>query len=463
MALHENQAARFRNDRITKSENRVPPGPRGLPLVGVSLELLHNPLALLTRVARDYGDIARIPLAFQSRIFINHPELIEQVLITQQNKFHKGALIKRATARLLGEGLLTSEGAFWRRQRSLAQPAFHHTRIAEYAPAMVEQALAHVQSWREGEVRDVSEEMMRLTMGIAVKTLFGTDMTAGGKRVTEAVGGLMRYELRRLRSPVRLPRSWPTRARRRANKAYEYLDSLVYEIISDRRAAGKEGYDLLSMLISATDEGGGHMTTQQLRDETMTLFLAGHETTALTLAWTWYLLAENARTEVLLHEELGRVLGGRSPRVEDLERLPYLDGVISESLRLYPPAYALARTATEPFDLAGYHFPAGTTVLMSQWVMHRDPRYFEDPEVFRPERWLDGLARHLPTFAYFPFGGGPRRCIGQGFAHMEAMLLAATIAQRCRLRLVPDHPVKPDPLVTLRARHGIQMTIHARG
>lgn len=447
---------------MTKSENRVPPGPRGLPLVGASFDLLRNPLALLARVARNYGDIARIPLTFQSRIFINHPGLIEQVLVTQQHKFHKGALVKRATARLLGEGLLTSEGAFWRRQRNLAQPAFHHARVAEYAPAMVEQALARVESWREGEARDVCEEMMRLTMGIAVKTLFGTEMTAEGNLVTEAVGRLMRYELRRLRSPVRLPKSWPTRASRRANQAYEYLDSLVYRIIADRRTAGKEGHDLLSMLISATDEHGSRMTAQQLRDETMTLFLAGHETTALTLAWTWHLLAENARTEVLLHEELCRVLGGRSPQMEDLERLPYLDGVISESLRLYPPAYALARTATEPFELAGYRFPAGTTVLMSQWVMHRDPRYFADPTVFRPERWLDGLARRLPAFAYFPFGGGPRRCIGQGFAHMEAMLLVATIAQRYRLRTVPDHPVAPDPLVTLRARHGIRMTIHAR-
>jgi cytochrome P450 len=447
---------------MVSTNNRVPPGPRGLPLVGVSLRLLRDPLSLLASVAHNYGDIARIPLTFDSRIFINHPNLIEQVLVLQQHNFHKGALIKKATGRLLGQGLLTSEGEFWRRQRRLAQPAFHHSRIESYASTMVEQALARLKSWREGDARDLCEEMMQITLGVAVRTLLGTELDAEGKRVGEAVGTLMRYQLRRLRSPVRLPENWPTRGSRRANQAYEYLDSIVYRIIEDRRARQEQGHDLLSLLISAADDDGSRMTPQQLRDETMTIFLAGHETTALTLAWTWYLLAENARTEVLLHEELGRVLSGRSPRVEDLDRLPYLEAIVHESLRLYPPAYAMARTSIEPFDLGGYRFPAGTTVLMSQWVMHRDPRYFQDPRVFRPERWLDGLATRLPSYAYFPFGGGPRRCIGQGFAEMEAMLLLATIAQRYRFRLVPDHPVAPDPLVTLRARHGIPMTLHTR-
>ena len=450
---------------LSASPRRVPPGPKGLPLVGVSFELLGDALTLLRRVAREYGDIVRIPVAFGDRTLLNHPDWIEQLLVVQQSKFHKSTLSKEATERLLGQGLLISEGEFWRRQRRLAQPAFHRARINEYAATMVEITRTHMDDWRNGEARDVAHEMMSLTLDIAVRTLFGTTLPGEAQQVGRAVAFLMRYSLGRARSPVAIPSSWPTPRNRRADREYELLDSVVYRIIDERRAQQNSAQhtDLLSLLMGAMDEDGTQMTPKQLRDEIMTLFLAGHETTALTLAWTWYLLSENRDAESRLHEELSSVLVGRAPGVGDLEKLPYLQAVVSESLRLYPPAYLLARTSIAPCSIGGYDFPTGTTVLASQWVMHRDARYFDDPDSFRPERWLDGRAGRLPAGAYFPFGDGPRRCIGQSFALMESALVLATLAQRFQFRLVPGHPVTPEPLVTLRPRHGIRMTFEARG
>ncbi len=450
--------------KMSAKGNRVPPGPKGLPIVGVGLQVRRDPLATLQRMAREYGDIVRLPVLLQSRILLNHPDWIEQVLVVQQSKFHKSILTKDATERLLGQGLLISEGDFWRRQRRLAQPAFHRTRVNEYASTMIEIGQAHVREWRDGEERDLAQEMMALTLDVAVKTLFGTTLPSEARQVGRAMTFLMRYQLGRLRSPFRMPRNWPTPKNRRAQREYDFLDSLVYKIILERQAQGNSQphSDLLSLLMGAMDEDGSQMTSKQLRDETMTLFLAGHETTAQTLSWTWYLLSQNPRAEARLHEELYGVLGGRAPDIADLRQLPYLQGALNEALRLYPPAYILARTSIESCQIGGYEFPAGSTILMSQWVMHRDARFYDEPESFRPERWLDGLENRLPAGAYFPFGDGPRRCIGQGFALLETALLIGMIAQRFRFQLVPGHPVEPEPLVTLRPRYGIRMTFHAR-
>ncbi len=419
-------------------------------------------LQMLTALADEYGDVVLLKLPVGHRILLNHPSDIERVLVVEQNKFQKSTFTRRATQRLLGNGLLTSEGQLWLRQRRLAQPMFQRPRVAEYSQTMVDLTLAHIASWRDGDERDLAEEMMKLTQSIALKTLFGSELKSEAARVGEALGTVMRYQLNRLRSPIRLPESWPTRSSRRAQGAYDFLDSIVYRIIAERLADPKPGDDLLSRLLHALDEDGGKMSPKQLRDEIMTIFLAGHETTALTLSWTWYLLAENARTELCLQAELNRVLGGRTPTAEDLDRLPYLDALIRESMRLYPPAYIVTRTSIEPFEIAGYSFHAGTTVLMSQWVMHRSGKYFEKPLTFLPERWLDGLADRLPPYAYFPFGGGPRRCIGQGFAQMEAALLVATIAQRFRFLLAPGYRVVPEPLVTLRVKNGMHVTVHSQ-
>jgi cytochrome P450 len=450
----------------TAANGALPPGPKGLPFFGVALSLRRDVLGTITRIVREYGDIAHMPLLMQSRILVSRPEWIEDLIVRQPQKFDKGPGLKDASRRLLGEGLLTSEGELWRRQRRLAQPAFHRQRIAEYAQVMVEQALAHTRDWRDGDRRDMAEEMMALTLVIAVKTLFGIEFTEQAKRVGPAVTLLMRYQLRRLRSPVKIPMHWPTPSNVRADRAYKYLDSLVYGIIEERRrrrdAGEPEGGDVLSLLMNAMDEDGSRMTPKQLRDEVMTLFIAGHETTAVTLGWLWHMLAQHPRVEERLTEELCSMLGGRAPTPDDLPRLPYLDAVIHEVLRLYPAAYVLQRTSVEPFDLAGYHFPVNTTVLMSQWIVHRDSRYFDAPDEFRPERWLDGLESRLPAYAYFPFGGGPRRCIGQVFALMEAALVAATLAQRFRFVERAGAKVVPEPLVTLRARGGVPMTLKIR-
>lgn len=440
---------------------RTPPGPKGLPMTGIALKFMRNPLGTLEWMARTYGDMVTLRIGRQSRVLLNHPELIEQITVIQQAKFHKSTITKAVTGRLLGQGLLISEGDFWRRQRRLAQPAFQRTRINSYAGTMVECAEARTARWSDGEERDIAHEMMSLTLDIAVRTLFGTRLPGESEKVGDALGFLMRYSIRKARSPLAIPENWPTPKNKKAKREVAFLDSMIYGIIDERRAEAdpSKHNDLLAMLMSAMDEDGSQMTPLQLRDEAMTLFLAGHETTAITLAWTWYLLSQNPAAAEKLREELRAVIGERAPDVGDLVKLPYLLAVVNETLRLYPAAYIVARTSIAPFSLGGYDFPTDTTVLMSQWVMHRDGRYFEEPLAFRPERWLDGLEERLPRGVYFPFGDGPRRCIGQNFALMETALAAAVVAQRWKFELVPGHPVVPEPLVTLRPKHGIRMKI----
>ncbi len=440
----------------------TPPGPRGLPLLGSSLELLHDSLSLLTSAARTHGRVARLQLGPRIRFLLSGPEEIEQVLVVQQQKFSKSAMVRRVAERLLGQGLLVSEGELWRRQRRLVQPAFQRARLAEYAPAMVEAAATQMAGWRAGEVRDLAEEMMRVTMRIAVRTLFGAEIDEEAGAVGEAARTVERYDLRRLRSPVNIPEHWPTPANRRAACAHAYLDRVVYRIIEQKRAESDGRGSVLSLLLAAMDEDGTRMTPEQVRDETMTLFLAGHETTALALAWTWHLLGQHPGARARLEEELAQVLAGRVPTFADLDRLPYTEAVIQESLRLYPPAYVLSRASLAPVELGGYAFPENSVFLLSQWVTHRDPQFFDQSASFRPERWLERPgepATGAPAYAYFPFGGGPRRCIGQGFALAEAALVIATIAQLWRFHPVPRPPVVLEPLVTLRPKHGIWMRL----
>lgn len=450
--------------KASTNGHRNPPGPKGAPFLGMALALRKDPLAGMRKMARDYGDVVRFYVMMQERTLVNRPDLINQVLVIQQNKFHKSELTRRITSRILGQGLLISEGEFWRRQRRLAQPAFHRSRTNAYGAPMLELAENHIREWRDGEERNMSQEMTALTLDIAVKTLFGTTLPGEAKQVGRAMTFLMRYSLRRNRSPFRIPETWPTPSNRRADRELEFIDSLVYRIIEERRAEknGHEHDDLLALLMGAMDEDGSQMTLQQLHDETMTLFLAGHETTAQMLSWTWFALSNNPAAEAKLHEELHGVLGGRAPGVEDFPRLPYLRAVMNEVLRLYPPAYILARETMEPCELGGYDMHVGSTVVISQWIMHRDARYYDDPEAFRPERWLDGLQDRLPPGAYFPFSAGPRRCIGEGFALLEAAIVIATMAQKFKFRMVPGVEVVPEPLITLRPRNAIQMTIHAR-
>jgi cytochrome P450 len=443
---------------------RVPPGPKGLPLVGMAWQLRSDPLEGMRQMAREYGDIVRFYVMMQERILLNHPDLINQVLVIQQSKFHKSELTRRVTARLLGQGLLISEGDFWRRQRRLAQPAFHRARLSDYAATMLEITESHILGWRDAEVRNIGQEMTALTLQIAVRTLFGTTLPEEARDVGRAMTFLMRYSLSRNRLPFRIPETWPTPKNRRANRELAFIDSLVYGIISGRQAEGNSNQhnDLLALLMGSMDEDGTQMTLQQLHDETMTLFLAGHETTAQMLTWAWYALCQNPAVEASLQEELDGVLGARPMEPSDLPKLPYLQSVMNEVLRLYPPAYIMAREVIEPCEIGGYTMGPQSTIIFSQWVMQRDARYYDDAEAFRPERWLDGLANRLPAGAYFPFGGGPRRCIGEGFALLEAAVVISTLVRRFQFRLAPGAQVAPEPLVTLRPRHGIQMTLCSR-
>ena len=409
---------------------------------------------------RDYGDIVTMRYYNFRVFFISHPDSIEQVLVTDNRKFIKGRILRK-NKQLFGNGLLTSEGDFWLRQRRLAQPAFHRGRVASYADTMVRYASRIASEWRNGDERDIHAEMMRLTLSIVAKTLFDADVDREAKRVGHALEAIMQLnsDFRKL---ILTPTWLPTPRKIRATIATAKLNRIVYRFIEERRASGVDNGDLLSMLLAARDDDGSRMTDRQLRDESITIFLAGHETTANALSWTWMLLAQNPNVESKLHEELDRVLGGREPTVEDLPNLRYTGQVITESMRLYPPAWGMARVAIDDTEIAGYPIPKGCGVSLAQWVVHRDPRWFDAPLEFRPERWEGDLMKRLPRFAYFPFGGGPRQCIGNNFAVMEASLLLATLAQQFRISLTPGREIIPAASITLRPKTGIWGKIEKR-
>jgi cytochrome P450 len=442
------------------SHDKFPPGPsEGLKRWSLG-PLNESPLDYFTRIARDCGDVVGIRVVNFRTIFVNHPDAIEEALVTNARKCIKGRVL-RANRHVFGEGLLTSEGDFWLRQRRLAQPAFHRVRIASYAATMVEYTRRLLEGWRNGEERDAHQEMMRLTLQIVAKTLFDADVEREARDVGKSLELLLELGANFKRT-LFIPHWVPIPANLRIKREVAQIEKILYRIIAERRASGHDAGDLLSMLLHAQDEDGSRMTDRQLRDETITLFLAGHETTASTLSWTWWLLGLNPAVEAKLHAELDAVLAGRPPSLEDLPKLAYTGNVITESLRLYPAAWGLARVAVEDHELAGYPVKKGMGIAMAQWVVHRDPRWYDAPEVFRPERWEGDLLKRLPRFAYFPFGGGPRQCIGNSFAVMEATLLLATIAQKYRLRLVANHPVVPLASITLRPRHGVRVILESR-
>ncbi len=433
-----------------------------IPLSGL-FAYRRGPLPFFQNLAQQYGDISYFRLGPQEAFFLNHPDYIKDVLVTNHQNFIKGLALQRAK-RLLGEGLLTSEGEFHRRQRRLAQPAFHRAHIGSYASVMTNYASQTRERWQDGATLDVSEEMMRLTLAIVGKTLFDANVVSDAQEVGEAMTVVMDM-FNIITIPFfELLQKLPLPQLRRFDHAKARLDAIIYRLIEERRCGGEDRGDLLSMLLLAQDtEGdGGQMTDAQLRDEVMTIFLAGHETTANALTWTWYLLSQNTDVETKLHEEIDAVLGTRLPTVENVAQLKYTEMVLAESMRLYPPAWAIGRLALKEFEIAGYVVPARSLVLMSQFVMHRDPRYFRDPLRFDPERWTAAGRDSRPQFSYFPFGGGPRRCIGEGFAWMEGILLLATLAQQWQMRLVPNHPVALKPVITLRPKHGMLMTVTRR-
>lgn len=444
------------HDAVSKRP-KLPPGPRGSFLVGNSLEYMRDTLGFVERAKRDYGDVVSLRLGHFRTLLVSHPQYIESILRSHADNFHKDRMT-RWLIPLVGEGLLTSEDAHWRRQRKLAQPSFQHQQIQRYGAVMVEDTERMLEAWREGEVRDPHRDFSRLTLIITARTLFDTEVTADAEAVGESLAVVMNHFM----SPVRwipLADRLPFPSSRRYWAAIRRIDEIVYRLIRVRREGSPGSGDLISRLLAARDDEGKGMTDRQLRDEVVTLLLAGNETTALALFYIVYLLDRNPETQDRLSAELDAVLGGRAPTAADVPKLRYTEWVVREAMRLYPPAWGIAREALNDCEIGGYDVPRGTQLFLTQWLVHRDPRWFEDPEVFRPERWDNDLIKRLPRCAYFPFGDGPRVCIGNHFAMMEAVLVLATIARRYRLRLEPGQILELMPSITLRPRHGLQMRV----
>ena len=446
-------------DRTMIVEGGLPPGPKSHLPGALVYRFWRDPVRALVDIAGEYGDVSRFKFGPYDQVLVNDPELVQRVLVADQRSFMKGRALQEAK-RVLGEGLLTSEGELHLRQRRLIQPIFHRKAIAAYGEAMVESAERITSRWQSGTALDVHAEMARLTLTIVGRTLFGADLEgeAGliGAALTEALEGVNRvvYPGGALWERLPLPST------RRFNAAVHQLDETIYGLIDQRRRDGGHGSDLLSMLLAAQDEtGGGGMSDRQVRDEAMTLFIAGHETTAVLLTWTLYLLAENPLVESRLREEIESVVGRGPVSADHLPQLTYVDQVLHESLRLYPPAWVIGRRALTDIKLGGYVVPAETIVVLSPYVTQRDGRWFPEPGRFDPERWIPELRSARPPFSFFPFGGGTRLCIGEGFAMMEAKIVLATIVRRWQLRRVSDRPPELLPRVTLRPKHGMRMTL----
>jgi cytochrome P450 len=441
----------------------LPPGPRGLSALTNVVAFKRDWTGYLRRCQREYGDVVYFRFLNVPFCLVAHPDGIEYVLVKNAANFEKSRDY-RALRALLGNGLLTSEGNFWQGQRKLIQPAFRHENILSYAKLMTEAAAEMLGRWRDGETRDAHEDFMGVTLEVVAKSLFGADVSQDARGVGHAVNTVMSLFIDQANLAFLLPENLPIPKSARLRKSIEHLNGVIHELIRKRRGHPKPANDLLQLLLDMQDESGAGMSDEQLRDEVMTLFLAGHETTANSITWTLLLLAQNPEMEAALHEELRAVLQGRPPGAGDLPRLAYTEIVVKEALRLYPPAWGIGRRALEEFELDGYRIPAGTNLFMLQWITQRDARFFPEPERFEPERWRNDPTRSgkLPRFAYFPFGGGPRVCVGAGFAMMEATLLLATFAQRFRFELVPGQDLEPLFSVTLRPKRGLKMVLHRR-
>lgn len=449
-----------------------PSGPKSSGIMGSASQFSEDEPAFLLESIKKYGDLVYFRLAHLHTYLVGHPDLIREVLVTQSDKFEKAPLDKQILGKFLGNGLLTSDGEFHRRQRRLAQPAFHSKRIHNYAEVMLDYANQIMDAWENEAVVDITEEMMHLTMLIVSKTLFDADAIAesGDTAVTigSAMEDLQAVSNRDYQRGFSLPNWVPTADNRLRNRAVAEFSKVMDKIIAERRQTAVNGQvedtgDLLSMLMLSVDEDGEFMDDKQLRDEVATLFAAGHETTSNALSWTWFLLAQHPEAEAKLHAELDSVLAGRQPTLADLPNLPYSLQIIKEAIRLYPPAWILnGRLALADVEIGGYTIPKGSTVFISPYAMHHLPHYFDEPDAFKPERFTPEFEKSLPKFAYMPFGGGARVCIGNAFAMMEAQLILATIAQNYRLTLAQTEPVRYNTQITLTPENGIQMKVVER-
>ncbi len=444
------------------------PGPKGQLFFGVARDLIAGAPAYLSHLADTYGPFVRFDIFFKRFTLVSDPELIREVLVTQAANFPKDDRDVTILKRSIGHGLVAANGEEHKRQRRLTQPAFHTRRIDAYAGTMVEYTEAMLDEWADGQQLDVAEAMSALTMLIVARTLFGADRVAmkdTAERIGAAIHVIQAASDKEFQSPLVLPEWLPTTLNRQRRAAREVLYEIIDRLIAERRAQGHtaDSGDLLSMLLLSRDEAGDRMSDDEVRDQLVTLFVAGHETTSNALTWTWYLLSQHPEAEARLHEEVDAVLGSRSPALADLPHLPTTMQIIKEAMRLYPPAWVVnVRRAAADTTLGPYAVKQGDRLWLSPFVMHRRPAFFPDPERFDPDRWTPERERALPKFAYMPFGGGPRVCIGNGFALMEAHLIVAAIARRYRLRLRPGHPIALNAQITLSNHGGMPMTVEAR-
>jgi len=445
------------------SNHTLPPGPKGLPIIGNLLDYAKDPVAFYFKNAQTYGDIIYYKVQDLGVYQLNHPDNIKDVLVTHNRNFLKDPWTGWLKP-LLGEGLLTSEGEMHLRQRRLMQPLFHRQRIAGYGQVMAETSAQVGERWHDGTRLDMNHEMMALTLSVVAKTLFSSDIEDETKEIGEALTAFLNWWFIASMPIGPLITRLPLPINRRYEHSKERLDATIYRLIREHRAGNGDRHDLLSMLLEAQDSEGDNsrMTDKQVHDEAITIFLAGHETTANALTWTWFLLSRNPSVEAKLHAELDEVLGGRVPTVADIPNLRYTEMVFSEAMRLFPPAWVIGREAINDYEAGGYKMPAGSIITMSQYVVHRDPRWFPQPKRFDPMRWTPEEKAKRPKYSYFPFGGGNRLCIGEPFAWMEGVLVLATLARQWQARLVPGHKIGTLPRVTLRPKGGMPMILQRR-
>jgi cytochrome P450 len=450
------------HDTINPAPRPLPAAKSGWPIIGTMNDFGRDPLGYLAALHREQGDVA--PFSFGVgglQVLVMHPDAIGEVLQGTGKTFRKGYQSGFVTPKVLGNGLVTSEGDFWRRQRKLAQPAFHTKRISSYAETMVRLTTEALAAWQDGDERDIHHDMMRLTSRIATRTLFSAELADADRM--EALLNIMMESLKDdfMGLEAFLPHAIPTPRRAELKAAVAEFDRRLLAIIEARRSDTAPYDDLLAMLMEARDEDDQPMSARQLRDEVVTLYIAGHETTANTLTWSWMLLSQNPTVRTKLEAEVAAVLGERPATFADLRALPYTSAIFKETMRLYPVAWSISRMANEDVELGGYYVPKDTNVWIDQFHLHRDSRWYDNPLGFDPDRWLDGRTENLPKYAYLPFGGGPRICIGNSFAEMEGALLLATITQRYRLNLVADQTFDMDPGITIRPKDGMRVRLES--
>jgi len=443
--------------------HNLPPGPAGLPLLGSSFHYFKDILGFLTYMRETYGMIAYFKLGSREMYMVSDPEVVKDVLVTKNKNFSKSRALKRAKI-VVGEGLLTSESDIHLKHRRMIQPVFLQKSIAKFADIMSEHSMRISESWHDGQTLDMHKEMMKLTFNIVVKTLFNSDTENNPDEIGTALTNVMKQFTRLVFPFSEYLDKLPFPGVRRCNEALETLDSTIFEFIKERRGNEDKYYDLLSLLLSvrSEDDANEGMSDKQIRDEAITLFIAGQETTANSLSWSLYLITQHPEVESRLYEEIDSVLGGRLPKFDDYRSLRYTKMVFTEAMRLYPPAWTIVRRALSDYELREYVVPAGADIFMSQYVIQRDPEYYPDPLAFKPERWENDYMKSIPKFAYYPFGGGPRLCIGEGFAWLEGVLVLATLLSGWKVSLVPGQKVVPEPLITLRPKNGLRMRLHRR-